>query len=86
MSEPYFHGPCAVIAKPRHSVIESFEQNPAQARTWGTASADYREPLPVLPQPATENAAQTPEPWCVRRRTCKGEAFSRGLWQAGRFW
>ena len=45
--------------------------------------ANYREPLPVLPQPATETAARAPEPWCLRRRTCKAGAFSRDLWQTG---
>ena len=26
------------------------------------------------------------KPWCLRRRTRKSEAFSRGFWQTGCFW
>ena len=37
----------------------------------------------MLPQLANETSARAPEPWCLRRRTCKAGAFSRGLWRAG---
>jgi len=52
---------------------------PGQAPAWGTASGDHREPLSGLPQPATETTARAPEPWCLRRRTCKILSFEAGL-------